>query len=255
MLRQNDVVNNNAINDVKYVISQLLAEENGYCELRVKLSNDSIRYLRHISKLGSTLNGNGSITQKELAGRLIAGKIEKNLTYNLDVDRNSIISGKEQAVQVVGGLYNFHSHPQEAYRNNNVKIGYPSSQDYVGFLYSVIKHNTILHIVASLEGIYIISLTSYWASKKERLKSNKYVYSFILENYSFSYKKGTTPNSHVNVVNRIEFDNFPLFSVKFFSWKKANSSFIVYYCINGSNCFGRQTTEEKYKYLHNYIEN
>jgi hypothetical protein len=252
MLRQNDIIVNNSVNDVKYVISQLLMEENGYCELRAKLSDDSIHYLRNISKIGSTLNSNGSITQKELAGRLIAGKIEKNLTYHLDVDRNSIISGKEQGVKIVGGLYNFHSHPQEAYKSNNVNIGWPSSQDYVGFLYSAITHNTILHIVGSLEGIYIISLTKYWASKKEILNSNKYVYSFILDNYSFSYKKKlTTINWYVRTVNRIEFEDFPLFIVQFFSWKKANSSFIVNYSKNGENCFVRQSTEEKYKYLHN----
>ena len=249
MLRQNDIVDNNATNDVKYVISQFLSEKKGNCILRARLSDESIKYLRQVSKMGSTLNGDGIITQKELAGRLTAGTIDIDLTYHLDVDRNSIVSGDEEGVEIIGGLYNFHSHPQEAYDRHNVRLGWPSAQDYVGFLGSSVVHDTILHIVVSIEGFYILSLTDYWVNQKEKLGG--VVPTFILEKYDlFKQDKNHDSFWYVRTINSISYEGFPIFFVQFFPWDDATDSFIVPYRKNGVNCFARQTTVEKYLKLY-----
>lgn len=250
MLRQNDVVDNNAANDVKYVLTQFMAEQKGYCTLSARLSDNAINYLQQVAKMGSTHNSSGEITQKELAGRLVAGKIEPDLTYHLDVDRNSIVSGQEEGVDIVGGLYNFHSHPQEAYDRNNVKLGWPSAQDYVGFLGSSMVHDTILHIVMSLEGFYVLSLSAHWANNKQKLDRN--VATFILEKYDICYEKNQdhTPTWYVRTINGIPYEGFPLFLVQFFPWHDGRATFIVPYRKNGVNCFARQTTIEKYERLY-----
>lgn len=248
MIRQNDIIDNNAVNDVKYVLSQFLAKENGDCNLYARLSDKSIQYLRQLSKMGSTINPNGVITQKEVAGILLAGKVDADLTYHLEVDRDSIVSGKEEGVEIIKGLYNFHSHPQEAYERHNVKLGWPSCQDYIGFMGSLIMYGTILHIVVSLEGFYVISLSNYWFNNKKKLGVK--IFKFILQNYDLYYENGNTSNWYVNTVNGIAYDGYPLFLVQFFSWHDASTSFVVPYCKNGINCFARQSTKDKYKYLY-----
>lgn len=244
MFRENNIVNNNAINDVKYVITQLLAKEKGYCTLQARLSDKAIEYLRHVSKMGSTINDDGVITQKEIAGCLLTSIIDKNLTYHLDVDLDSIVYGEEEGVEIIGGLYNFHSHPQEAYDRHDIKLGWPSAQDYIGFLGSSIKYNTILHIVSSLEGFYVISLSNYWVNHKKDLDIN--VVNFVMEKYDFKHKKNQTSTWYVRTVNGISYGGFPIFLVQFFSWYDARTFFIVPYHNIGVNCFARQSTEDKY---------
>lgn len=248
MLRQNDIIDNNAINDIKYVLSQFLTEREGHCTLTAKLSNTSIKYMQQLSKIGSTLNKDGVITQKEIAGKMITGQISKDLVHDLEVDRNSIVSGEEEGVEVIGGLYNFHSHPLEAYKRHNVKLGWPSAQDYIGFLSSCIKFDTILHIVVSIEGFYVISLSNYWVNKKDKLDNS--VITFVSEKYDIGYKKGQTSIWYVHTVNKIAYEGYPVFLVQYFPWYKANDTFIIPYHKNGVNCFARQSTTEKFNYLY-----
>lgn len=248
MLRENDIVNNNAENDIKYVLNQFISNHKNCCTINVRLSNNAVEYLSSVSKMGSTINENGVITQKELAGKLIVGNIDNDLIYNLDVDRKSIVIGEEEGVEIIGGIYNFHSHPREAYDRHNVKFGWPSAQDYVGFLGSSFKYDTILHIVVSLEGIYIISLTEYWLNNKEKMEKN--IVSFILDTYDMDEHKNKTISWYLHTINNISYKNFPLFLLQFFSWYEANTSFVVPFRRNNINCFARQSTLEKYQLIH-----
>ena len=101
----------------------------------------------------------------------------KNNINVLDINQDKMIEGEEQGVPIVEALYNFHSHPKEAYITNKVNKAWPSAQDYIGFLLAVLEDNTILHIVVSIEGIYIISLSKYYAGNKDKLSPD--VSSFI----------------------------------------------------------------------------
>ena len=248
LFRENNIVNNQAANDVKYVLDQLPNKKNSLCSLKARLSNDAIKYLQQISKMGSTLNRSGIITQKEVAGRIVTGKITDDLTYYLEIDKSSIVYGEEEGVKIIGGLYNFHSHPAEAYDRNSVKFAWPSAQDYLGFMSSSIEYNTILHIVATLEGFYVISLHSEFPEKKEM---NKEMISFILKKYALGYKKseGHTPELYINYVNRIQYEGHPIFLVQYINWSNSQSFFIVPYYRTGVNCFARQSTRDQVKRL------
>jgi hypothetical protein len=240
--------------DIKYILSEFLQNDKGYCTLTGKLSTDAIVYLRSISKMGSSWNGTANITQKEVAGRLLAKQVIETAgktIYILDIDRDSIVTGEEEGVEIVGSLYNFHSHPREAYDRHKVSLGWPSAQDYIGTMASAIKYGTILHIVASLEGFYVISLGEYWLNNMTKLNQlgSKPV-EFISTNYNIRYTSDQDSLSYVRKVNSIAYDGFPLFQIQFFTWDDAYAVFTVPYRKTNGNCFARETTLEKYDHLY-----
>jgi len=243
LVRENNVVNIKADNEVKYVLTQNV-EKKDVCTLKVQLSDWSVNYLQNLSMMGSTINRNGIITQKEVAGRFVIEKVTDDLVHYLDVDKKSIIHGKEEGVKVAKGLYNFHSHPVEAYERNNVKFAWPSVQDYLGFLSSSVEYDTILHIVASIEGFYIISLHSDWVRNKKDI--DKKLFAFIMEKYYLGYKKGQghTPELYIKYINRIHYGEYSVFFVQYFNWNNANTSFTVSYHKKGTNCFANHSTLE-----------
>ena len=54
--------------------------------------------------------------------------------------------------------FTFHTHPSEAYLRHNLSLGWPSTQDYITSVYSMIN-GCAAHFVISKEGVYVISLT------------------------------------------------------------------------------------------------
>ena len=247
MLRENTIVDEQTIYEVKYVISQFRNSRN-YCRMKLCLTPDTIKHFKQLSKMGSTHNINGDITQKEIAGKLYVNNIDKNLIHSLAIDKTSIMSGSEESVDIAGGLYNFHSHPQEAYHKYNVKLGWPSAQDYVGFLISIIEYETILHIVVSIEGFYVISLTEYWASNKKLL--GEQTIDHISNSYNILYSNNMTTRWYINKVNSIGYGKYPLFRVEFFNWYDKDVVFEVCYCKSNINCFSRQNTYDNFRKLY-----
>ena len=132
----------------------------------------------------------------------------------------------------------------EAYERNNVKFAWPSAQDYLGFLSSSVEYDTILHIVASIEGFYIISLHSDWIRNKKEI--DKKMVAFIMEKYALGYKKGQdhTPELYIKYINSIYYQEYSVFFVQYFNWNNANTSFTVSYHKTGNNCFANHSTLE-----------
>lgn len=80
------------------------------------------------------------------------------ITHTLELDKQSIVIGEEDEITTGGSLYNFHSHPFNAYVMYNVKYGVPSLSDYMAVYTLCRTQNTIVHFVSSLEGLYVISI-------------------------------------------------------------------------------------------------
>ena len=260
MTRKNDVseyeLRHKAENDIKYILKQFRTEKSSsdnYCILQAKLSKKAIKYLKSVSKIGSTINRDGIITQKEIAGRLVVGVVRDDLVYELDVDRASIVYGEEEQVDLISGLYNFHSHPLEAYDRHKQTIGWPSAQDYLIFFESSLIYDTILHIVASVEGFYVLSLSKLWYNNKnvkKVVKVNNVYKKFILDNYDKCSQKNNTIDWYVNTINGITYEGFQLFQVQYISWNDAETIFTCSYKKNGVNCLARQTTSDIVKKLY-----
>lgn len=261
MFRKNDVLHLNEITakeqlyiEIDYIVEEFKKGINS-CTLHAKLSQSSIEYLSSISHMGSSWNGDKNITQKEVAGRLVVSKVFKNrgkTVYELDVDRENITTGEEEGVELVSSLYNFHSHPREAYNRHSVKLGWPSAQDYIATLLASLKYSTILHIVASIEGFYVISIREYWLNKYNEILRRqtllKNLLEFIGETYDIKYEPNSTLIDYMEKVNSISYEGFPVFQTEFVRWTDAESVFTVHFLKKGgNNCIARESTFKKYE--------
>ena len=190
---------------------------------------------------------------------MVVINITENLTHILEVNKDTIIIGEEEGVNVVKSLYNFHSHPREAYEKNNVKLAWPSAQDYVGFLLSSIEDDAICHMVIAIEGIYIISLNNHWISKREKL--DKDAGNFILKAYGFCYKPGQTSEWYIKETNKINYKGFPIFDIHFLSWSESSKPFKVKFAKlnedssdstqSPGNCFTKEEEIIRYRKMYN----
>jgi hypothetical protein len=246
--RPNALVDGNAMPDIEYTLSQL---PEGKCGVVARLSKDAVRHLKQFCSIGSTLNKNGTISQKEMAGRLVVRNVTPDLVHVMDIDHKSMLSGDEEGVSVAPGLYNFHSHPKEAYVRNEVKFGWPSCQDYIGFVAAHIQNGTIFHLVTSLEGVYIISISkdsvgdaSKWGDKLEK---------FIEDNFDIRSRNDATIAWYIGKVNAMRFPSseggrdVQFFSVTHFPWESARTKFGAAFAKQGGNCFANEDTLDRCK--------
>ena len=253
----NSTTQPNSTNDIMYVLEEFLTKERDNCEVNLQFSTASINFLQKLTDKGETVNADKTVTQKEIAGGMNVSNILENLTHVLDVNKKSIIIGEEEGVNVVKSLYNFHSHPREAYEKYNVKLAWPSAQDYIGFLLSSFEDDAICHMIIAIEGIYIMSLNNHWINKKEYLDND--AGNFILQTYNFCYKDGQTVGWYIKTVNSISYKGFPIFDVKFLSWAESNTPFRVNFAklkedsSDGSsgNCFTKEEEIIRYRKLYN----
>jgi hypothetical protein len=221
--------------DISYLLQSISAS---FCVTNYKFSPKTIKTIEHLAKIGSSWNKDGNISQKELGGRFLA-KINDKQEVVLEIEETSIISGKEEGVNVVAGLYNFHSHPLEAYERNGVSLGWPSGQDYLAFLNSFFNFNTILHVVISLEGVYILSLGDFWFDNYEITDIDE-IGEFILEKYKLDCKDKLNPSQYEHLINKIRYQHRKLFNVKFLNWENISNTFSIDYSKYQGNCIYNQ---------------
>lgn len=252
-LKKGDVVSSDHVmEETAYVLDQA---KTSMCKLCIKFSKDTIQFLQNLCFSGKTTNKDGSITQKEIAG-VFDIKYIKNNIFVVDVDKNKLIYGQEEGVDVTKSRYNFHSHPKEAYDRNNVKVGWPSGSDYAGFLSVNKQYNTSFHIVVSLEGMYIISFSKDALNNISMLKSDKLLEGFILDEYDH-FKKKMNIEKYVKLVNNTKYNKIKLFCVDFMKWEDLNgknNSFEIYYGKTidtiGENCFVTNENIDAYYSIH-----
>ena len=220
------------------------------CHVKLQLSNETIEIFNRLCDSGVTMNNNGLTSQKEIAGGMYVTKITSDSTHILEIHKPSVITGEEEGVDIVVSLYNFHSHPREAYENNNVDLAWPSAQDYIGFLIAVFEDCTVCHLVITIEGIYIISLSKYWAASQDHRDNS--VGNFILDRYE-GYDAAAniqTPQQYVTWVNNIKYKRNHIFVVKYLPWNRANDTFNVNYCQVDGKCFTDGNNLAEYRKLH-----
>ena len=198
-------------------------------QTKIRIEPDSILFLRKLQRM-EYIQGNILNTSKEIAGYLDCEIDRKNNIHNLKVNRESIIAGKSHEVEITPGFYNFHTHPTHV---NNIHKKehppWPTSQDYIGFLLAFKEDNTRLHIIATRQGIYLITINKVFA-KKIKKNSDK-ILAFIDENYDMCSLTNATPQYYTKLVNSIIYKDDNIFDTYFLSWSEANQ--IIY--LNFSN--------------------
>lgn len=148
-----------------------------FCSIIGKFDTSYARWLNRLVLSASTLNPDGSVSQKEVSGAFwvdnpkidpATGAIYWEITVDKDRGINAV---SEHYVPMQIGRYNFHTHPQETYKLYGVNIGFPSGQDYGAYLIAVMDNSTVFHCVLAMEGIYTISITKFWCANIEYLRS------------------------------------------------------------------------------------
>lgn len=85
-----------------------------------------------------------------------------------------------------------HTHPQVAYDKYNTTIGYPSHADYCTILENIVKNGQLFHILAAVEGLYVIGLHPNRIKDIETSKNKTRLY----ETWMKKYKKYIDTISH-----------------------------------------------------------
>lgn len=239
---KNTIDKNITVKQIIYVLQQF-KNNTGNCYLTAQFSNEATRFLKTATDLGHTKDKNGSKSQKEISGEMYIKSIigsENNLVYNIDVDQKSIKTGEKESIKVDGVRYNFHSHPREAYIRHSVKHAWPSVTDYMG--YYLLGADTIFHSVITIEGIYIISFSSFWSKNLSKVDKR-----FIIRNYDIGYGENYTPTSYVDKMNKILFQDHPIFNITYLDWENCNNPFKIFFPQIGSGCLTNQNTVNNYR--------
>lgn len=210
------------INGVYHCIKQY---KDGNCKMTIRLDKDTIEYLK------KTPYSNDKETGRELSGKFTIQKIHKDnndFLYTVSLLKDSIKKGEKESINIDSTRYNFHSHPEDAYKRHNTKYAWPSSTDYVGFL--ELLPYTSIHIVATIEGIYIISLSRFWCDKYKKIDKG-----WVKNKYKIHLNNQYTPTSYIKMINNIKYKGSNIFDVKYKSWEKADTPFDVYFIKNGKH--------------------
>ena len=123
-----------------------------FCEIVLKIQEESIKYLQHINKTSKS---------NEIFGKFNISNVNQDgseILYTLSIDKSSLTTGKDDEIDATPSLYNFHSHPEDAYKKYKVNYGPPSTQDYKSIYILATEYNTIVHFVSSIEGLYVVYL-------------------------------------------------------------------------------------------------
>jgi hypothetical protein len=225
--------------DKESVVNKLnhaFKQSGNICNMYARFTPKAISYLR---KINDPKNKN----QKELAGSLVVSKVIKKdgkTVFELSSDPTSIIHGDEEEVDAVLNRYNFHTHPKKAYDNHGVVRGWPSSQDFVGFL--GLDNKTIFHTVVTLEGIYMISLSPEYTGKISDVDKK-----FVLSHYDINHESKISFNEYVKRINAKKYKGKQLFIIKYLDWKKSTKEFPIYYSKTKDKCLATEESFRMYK--------
>ena len=159
--------------------------------MRLKLSRNLIAYGRKIVFNHDT----------EIAGALkIRSKKDNNGVYVVNADYSS--AGSLQDSDTESSLITFHTHQVKAYTNHGVVVGWPSSQDYISFLEMVAESQALYHLIFTVEGIYVLSVSSEWRKAVQNYKLDPKIIEMIRRVYHVDKKtSGVDVGSYVRYIN------------------------------------------------------
>jgi hypothetical protein len=275
LVRKNEYIDSSYIfkeqtlREIIYIFDQHKLSENQPCIMKLMFETKYARWLQKLLYNSRTLNGDGTVSQKEFAGSfninknlLIGGEIVWKITSN---PKSHILSVSEDNVVLpANSRYSFHTHPNDLTVQRGYVLSRPSWSDFVVCLENFIGKNMIFHSVVVPEGMYIISLQQDWISNKENLdniiRDHKNVFlNYIKNNFEMPIDantgRSTTNLAHeyVEFVNNMELiaDQPPVFHLTFLEWGDIYNEipFSIYYPVIEDECFlSDKSLENRRKY-------
>ena len=189
--------------EYEFLSTQLASK---YCEIILKISPTALTKMQRIivENKDETKEIFGSF--KIVDNRKEAGDI----IHTIDIVDGSLKSGNTDDVSATPTIYNFHTHPISAYKMYKVKYGPPSVQDYKSIYLLCKNYQCIVHLVAALEGIYIVYLLPNITGSEKDVKR------VITQNFKYDEKK-TELSSYLAKINSLN-----IFKVDLRSWSDPN---------------------------------
>ena len=193
-------------------------EQTKVCASKGLLTSDAVTELRK-------LVNDDSKEYKEFGGGL-KFILRQGIFYFQPV-KSSYIKGDKNGTNVPEFKANFHTHPSQEYLAQAVSAAWPSGDDYKAITEKINEEQMAIHIVATKEGIYIISLSREMCLNPGGVKKIK---SKDTNKYKFSLpdidKKGDTPRDYIRKVNKIK---PAIFKVSFRSWNTSVKKPFLFY--------------------------
>ena len=132
-----------------------------------KVLEDTLLKPNKYSKHGLLLEQNefgGIIEFKDNNCRIVDGETVCDKLYT----NHSVKKGSSSSVSTPLGRVNFHTHPLHFYISGNVIWGWPSGED-MGQCINFARDGTLVHIVFTLEGAYIIKVNKIISPRDTRI--------------------------------------------------------------------------------------
>jgi hypothetical protein len=223
------------------------------CYISIKFDNKTIKDLQ---LLPNKVFDDTSFKGLEISDRFRISEISsKNnstiITLSLPHHNNHKI-GDDDSVDVVFSKYTFHTHPKKTYDKFEVLFAWPSWQDFESFLILYKNGITLLHLVSTIEGAYIIRINQSFIPFLNKLNDQdirkiiKKFYdinypSYDIERKNNNHKVPENPQDFIEKINKLEIKlnnkKIPkIFFVDFFEWKNLNENIeIPINYLSGSN--------------------
>jgi hypothetical protein len=259
------------------------------CKLFFTLDKSAILRLRMFPYLG--IKGVTNITeaqlQREFSGifKIYNSSVDNNNQYIYKLSLETLaenkgikyVTGAEESVLTPISSYTFHTHPISLYVKYNVLIGTPSGGDLMYCFTNMTKNGTQFHAVVSIEGLYLISLSSNFIlnflqnSKKlnafinqpniNQIITNTYEYPFSERKFDWTNDDNISENAVAlkiqeylawfKSVNNIS-GSGEIFNMQFISWKQLNKNTIIEinYPSIYNNCFANSKSVEIINTIH-----
>jgi len=163
-----------------------------------------------IKQIKTSLNND----KNEIAGVLLFTDINcKDGICDKKSTDYKINNGNKDSVMTPNGIINFHTHPRSAYNAQHAVYGWPSGEDMAQCI-NFARQGTLVHIVFSLEGAYVIKVNKIINNKdtkilEEVLKDTHIFRSKDQETQARNFRKTfqvsgkTTKDMWLKVVNTI----------------------------------------------------
>lgn len=244
---------------------------NDSCKIHITLDKHTINYLHDYAKT-FRFNFNGKMEQREISGKfLLYETIDNHFLVKVD-EESSNLGGKEETSSM-DTVASFHTHPKDAYNKYKVCMAWPSIDDYATFLSIYANGYGMFHIVGTVEGMYVITISEkLMNTSREQIREKFEYYSKEIDKkYHSDYPTCDVEKAdqsiwekkkekYLNDINKRKY-----FHVQFIYWKDADQPIKIQYKDNDGNCVITdeqvkfndllQKNDNKHKINHNHDHN
>jgi len=235
---------------VEFALENFKKTQQDMCSLSIQMTPEAIDYLHDYAKtfkFNTDKSGEGQTPHmREVSGRFYLYETVPNI-FLVTVDKETASLGDKEETASMNTLASFHTHPKDAYHKYKVCMAWPSVDDYAVFLGIYANGYGMFHILGTVEGMYIITISEKLAKEgREKIKNNlEYYEKQIDDNYHIDYPTCEFQESdHENEevwVKKIEkylekMNARKYFYIQFVLWKDADKPINITYNSIDRNC-------------------